>query len=50
MEVSITQKRKTSLNYIDVVPRDTNIGYEELPTAMTDRTYWKNVVVNNHLR
>ena len=42
------RKRKGPLNYIDAVSRDTNIGYEELPTAMSDRTYWKNFVVNTH--
>ena len=33
MKASITQKRKTSPNYIDAVSHDTSTGYEELTTA-----------------
>ena len=43
------RKRKHPLNYIDESSRNTNIGYEVLPTSMSDRTYWKNFVVNAHL-
>ena len=33
------RKGKRLLNYIDAFSRDTIIDYEELPTAMSDRTY-----------
>ena len=49
MESSISEKGKRPLNYIDAVFRDSNIGYKELPTAMPDRTYWRNFIVNTHL-
>ena len=39
MEAIITQKRKTSPNYIDAVSRDTNTRYKELSTAMADQEY-----------
>ena len=47
MEASNTQKGKRPLNYIDAVFRDTSIGYKELPTAMPDRTYWRNIADPN---
>ena len=43
------RKRKLPFNYIDAVSCDTSTGNEELPTAISDRTYWKNFVVNTHL-
>ena len=43
------RKRKRPLSYIDAVSRDANIGYEDLPTAMSDRTFWRNFIVNTHL-
>ena len=43
------RKGKRPLNYIDAVSRDTKIGSNELPTAMSDRTYWRNFVVNTNL-
>ena len=47
MEAFNTQKGKLPLNYIDAVFRDTSIGYIELPTAMPDRTYWRNIADPN---
>ena len=43
------RKEKRPLNYIDAVSHENNIGYEELPAAMSDRTYWRNFVVDTHL-
>ena len=42
-------KGKCPLNYIDAVSHETNVGYEELSTAVSGRTYWRNFVVNTHL-
>ena len=47
MEAFNTQKGKRPLNYFDAVFRDTSIGYKELPTAMPDRTYWRNIADPN---
>ena len=47
MEAFNTQKGKCPLNYIDAVFRDTSIGYKELPKAMPDRTYWRNIADPN---
>ena len=43
------RKGKRPLSYIDAVSPDTKIGSKELPTAMSDRTYWRNFVVNTNL-
>ena len=48
-KLQLHRKGKRLLNYIDAIFRDTNIGHEELLTAVSDRTYWVNVVVNTHL-
>ena len=40
-KLSWHRKGKRPLNYINAVSCDTNIGYEELTTAMSDRTYWR---------
>ena len=44
------RKGKRPLNYIDAVSRDTNIGYSELPTAVSDRTYWRNFCCQHSYR
>ena len=50
MEASITQKRKTSpqLHWCSLSWHWLRL-WRTTPTAMSDRTYWRNCVVNTHL-
>ena len=43
-------KERSARNFINQLTDDTNLDKEDLETAMNDREYWKNKVIEVRLR